>query len=125
MILVYKAGYEIDFRKIEVLEDEITQANFFLTPNQNPTGAKIYGYVTDEAEGEPLARVKMVLYLLPSDFVSIPEFDIRDSGFSPLMSTYSNKEGYYEFEGLDEGLYFVLALKEGMESWICFGYIGC
>jgi len=118
LIFVFASGYEIDFRTVEVQQDAITQANFFLTPYGSEEGGRILGQVTDTTyptfAPEPIPNVNMLLYALPEGMLSLSVSDLTDPStipFAPLMSTWTNEEGYYEFEGLPGGSYLVFALK--------------
>ena len=122
MILVYAPGYEIDFQKIVVKPDQVTQANFFLEPENASSDGVIYGRVTKSTEAggeiEPVKKAHIKLYRLPADFVSIPEYaqdlDPKDVPFPVFMDTWTNANGDYRFGSLPAGQYLILAIKDSL-----------
>ncbi len=119
--LVYAAGFEIDFRRVEVMEDEITQANFFLNPSDPTQEGKVFGRVTQGGEGEepaPVSRVQMILFQISRESVEMPATYIAwmpsQMNKPPFQVVWTNDQGYYEFNSLEGATYLLFALKEGL-----------
>jgi hypothetical protein len=122
LVLAYAPGFEVEFHRAEVYPDEITQQNFFLSPEGMEPGAKISGHVYEdlplpgtEDELPPVPRAMMLLYR----FHGNPPVEIakahgpEDMPGPPWRTTWTNEDGYYEFEELDGGQYVLFALKPG------------
>ncbi len=123
--LVYAPGYEIDFRKVEVVADEVTQADFFLTASDASQEGKVFGRVTQGGDGEepaPVAGAKMVLFRISTESVEMPATYVAlmpsQMNAPPFQVVWTNDEGYYEFNGLEEATYLLFALQEelGLQS---------
>lgn len=125
IISAHARGHQSDFRRIEVLENEVIRVVFNLDPISQQPGARLFGWVTRQLGDDstlpppPIARVQMILFHLPEDFVELPELDTakafeRNFGL-PMLTTWTNQEGLYEFLGLPSGRYLLIALKEGFE----------
>lgn len=119
--LVYATGFEIDFRRVEVVAGEITQANFFLHPSDPAREGKVFGRVTQAREGEepaPVSRVQMILFRISGDSVPMPAtyIELKPSQLNrpPFQVVWTTDEGYYEFNALEEATYLLFALKEGL-----------
>jgi hypothetical protein len=127
--LVYAPGYEIDFRKVEVIGEEVTQADFFLSACNPTQEGKVFGRVTQGAEGEeaePVAGAKAILFRISREFVEMPatfqELEPSQLNTLPIQVVRTNDDGYYEFSALDEATYLLFVQKEGrgLQSARCF-----
>lgn len=125
LILVYARGYEPDFRIVDVLADEITQADFFLRALGTEPEGRIFGYVWEAPEPDsmlpylvPIPGAHMVLFRWPAEgpivAASTPQ-EVQDLVGMPWRTTWTNEEGLYEFTALPAGQYILFALKAGFE----------
>lgn len=101
-------GYESSSQSVTVIAGTLTQADFSLTaatvvkptptPTITPELCEVYGFVTDEDDKD-----------LSGVTVSI-------KGSNGTYSTVTDKDGYFEFTGLEAGKYTVTYEKEGYKN---------
>lgn len=90
-------GQNADVKTVEIRDADVTDVNFTVgNGGSEPVTYKISGTVTDEKEGTAVEGIRLKLH--KGDDISLA---------SPSDAVWTDAEGSYAFEGLEDGIYSI------------------